>query len=128
LTEAILSRSTDLCHLFQSRDCHCSFRTKAEGQAVGESCPYFGGSAPDDPPSSLQILHEASERRGALWEIMEARCSSSASARATLPALPSFRDVVLGCYLVVILSKYGKQNIKQTEESLIRSHISNVSP
>jgi hypothetical protein len=24
-------------------------------------------------------------------------------------------DVVLGCYLVVILSKYGKQNIKQTE-------------
>jgi hypothetical protein len=56
----ILSRSTDLCHLFQSRDCHCSFRTKAEAaEAVGESCPYFGGSAPDDPPSSPN-LHEAS--------------------------------------------------------------------
>jgi hypothetical protein len=59
LTEAILSRSTDLA-IFSNREIAIArFRT-SRGQAVGESCPYFGGSAPDDPPSSLQILHEAS--------------------------------------------------------------------
>jgi hypothetical protein len=74
LTEAILSRSTDLCHLFQSRDCHCSFRTKPRRKPSVNLVHILVALL----QMILRHLSKSSmklqETRSFLVEIMEARC------------------------------------------------------